>query len=46
MKLDKAIIQQLERELDQVETMDDLVGKNGLIKKLIKRLTEQLLQEE
>jgi len=46
MKLDKAIIQQLERELDQVKTMDDLVGKNGLIKKLIKRLTEQLLQEE
>jgi len=46
MKLEKAIIQKLEKDLETVETMDDLLGKNGVIKKLIKHLTEQLLQEE
>ena len=39
MKLEKAIIQKLEKELETVETMDDLPGKNGVIKKLIKHLT-------
>ena len=39
MKLEKAIIQKLEKDLETVETMDDLLGKNGVIKKLVKHLT-------
>ena len=40
MKLEKVLIRQLEKDLQNVKTMDDLVGKDGLIKKLIKHLTE------
>ncbi|MHB2154380.1 IS256 family transposase [Calditrichota bacterium GD2] len=32
--------------MQKVNTMDNLVGKNGLIKRLTKHLTEHLLQEE
>ena len=39
MKLEKAIIQKLEKDLETVKIMDDLPGKNGVIKKLIKHLT-------
>jgi len=46
VKLQKALIKQLEKDLQNVKTMDDLVGKDGLIKKLIKHLTERLLEEE
>ena len=39
MKLEKAIIQKLEKDLETVKTMGDLLGKNGVIKKLVKHLT-------
>ncbi|MBO8130177.1 MAG: hypothetical protein H0Z29_01520 [Candidatus Marinimicrobia bacterium] len=39
MKLEKAIIEKLEKDLETVKTMDDLLGKNGVIKKFIKHLT-------
>ena len=32
--------QQLEKDLETAKTMDDLPGKNGVIKKLIEHLTE------
>ncbi len=46
MKLDKAIIEQMERDLAKVKTLDDMLGKNGLVKNLIKALSEQILEEE
>ncbi len=46
MKLDKAIIEQIEKDLAKVRTLDDMLGKNGLIKNLIKALSEQILEEE
>ncbi|MBO8132020.1 MAG: hypothetical protein H0Z29_11010 [Candidatus Marinimicrobia bacterium] len=46
MKLERAIIDQLESNLRDFRTIDDLVGKNGLIKRLVKKLIDQLLQEE
>ena len=46
MKLDKAIIKQMEKDLAKVKTLDDMLGKDGLIKNLIKALTEQILEEE
>ncbi|MBO8131949.1 MAG: hypothetical protein H0Z29_10640 [Candidatus Marinimicrobia bacterium] len=46
MKLEKAIIEKLEKDLETVKTMDDLPGKNGVIKRLNIRLTEQMLQYE
>jgi transposase-like protein len=46
MKLDKAIIEQMEKDLAKVKTLDDMLGKDGLIKNLIKALSEQILEEE
>ena len=46
MKLDQAIIEQMEKDLTKVKTLDDMLGKDGLIKNLIKALTEQILEEE
>ncbi len=46
MKLDKAIIEQMEKDLAKVRTLDDMLDKNGLIKNLIKALSEQILEEE
>lgn len=46
MELDKNIISQLEKDLKKVKTMEDMLGKNGLIKNLIKNLSEKILEQE
>ncbi len=42
MKLEEKILQQLQEDLKKCKTMDDLLGKNGAIKKLIKNAVEQM----
>ena len=46
MKLEDKVIQQLQEDLKKCQTMDDLLGKDGAIKKLIKSAVEQMLQCE
>lgn len=46
MKLDQAIIKQMEKDMDNVKTVDDLFAKNGLIANMLKGLMEQILKEE
>ena len=46
MKLGQAIIEQMEKDMAKVKTLVDIPGKDGLIKNLIKALTEQILEEE
>ncbi len=46
MKLDKKIIKELEKDLENCETIDDLLGKDGLVKKLIKNAVEKMLDGE
>ncbi len=46
MKLEEKVIQQLQEDLKKCKTMDDLLGKDGAIKKLIKNAVEQMLQCE
>jgi putative transposase len=46
MKLEDKVIQQLQEDLKKCHTMDDLLGKDGAIKKLIKNAVEQMLQCE
>ena len=36
MKLEEKVLQQLQEDLKKCQTMDDLLGKDGAIKKLIK----------
>ena len=36
----------LEEDLADAKTMDDLMGQNGVIKKLLKTMTEKILAEE
>lgn len=36
----------LEKELANAKTMDDLMGQNGVIKKLLKTMTERIIQNE
>ena len=43
MKLTPEIIKQLEEDLSQAKTYNDLMGKNGAIKKLIKSSLENIL---
>lgn len=46
MKLTPEIIKQLEEDLAQAKTYNDLMGKNGAIKKLIKSSLENILETE
>lgn len=46
MKLDLAIIKQMEKDMDNIKTVDDLFAKNGLIANMLKGLMEQILKEE
>ena len=46
MKLTPEMIQQLESDLSKAKTYEDLMGKNGAIKKLIKSSLENLLETE
>jgi putative transposase len=46
MKLEEKVLQQLQEDLKKCQTMDDLLGKDGAIKKLIKNAVEQMLQCE
>lgn len=46
MKLTPEIIKQLEEDLAQAKTYNDLMGKNGAIKKLIKSSLENILESE
>ncbi len=46
MKLDTKILEELERDLEDCESVEDLMGKNGLVKKLIKNVLETMLEGE
>jgi putative transposase len=46
MKLTPELIRQLEKDLEHCETADDLLGKNGVVKNLVKGLSEQILEAE
>jgi len=46
MKLTPKMIKQLEQDLSHAKTYEDLMGKNGAIKKLIKSSMENLLETE
>jgi putative transposase len=46
MKLEEKVLQELQEDLKKCQTMDDLLGKDGAIKKLIKNAVEQMLQCE
>lgn len=46
MKVEDEIIQQLQEDLKSCKTVDDLLGKDGAIKKLIKKTVERMLDGE
>lgn len=46
MKLTDEMIKQLEKDLDSARTYEDLMGKNGAIKKLLKQSLENILSRE
>ena len=46
MKIEDEIIQQLQEDLKSCKTVDDLLGKDGAIKKLIKKTVERMLDAE
>ena len=46
MKLTPEIIKQLEKDFENCKTADDLLGKNGLVKNLIRGLSDQILEAE
>lgn len=46
MKLSKEIIEQLQADMENAKDMNDLLGKNGVIKNLLKHLTEEMLENE
>lgn len=46
MKLSQKIIDQLQADMENAKDMDDLLGKNGVIKNLLKNLTEEMLSSE
>ena len=46
MKLSKEILKQLEQDLDICQDLNELLGKDGAIKKLVKNLSEQMLEGE
>jgi len=46
LKLSKEILKQLEQDLDICQDINELLGKDGAIKKLVKSLSEQMLEGE
>lgn len=46
MKISQKVIDQLQADMENASTMDDLIGKNGVIKSLIKNLSEEMLAGE
>ncbi len=46
MKLPKELLEQLQRDLGDSKTAEDLLGQNGAIKKLVKGLMEEMLGGE
>jgi len=46
LKLSKEILKQLEQDLDSCKDLNELLGKDGAIKKLVKNLSEQMLEGE
>jgi putative transposase len=46
MKLTQVQIQQLQEDLSKAKSYEDLMGKNGAIKKLLKNALEQMLETE
>lgn len=44
--IDDEIIQQLQEDLKECKYIDDLLGKDGAIKKLIKKTVERMLDAE
>ena len=46
MKLTSEVIKQLEKDLSEAKTYEDLIGKDGAIKKLLKSSLENILESE
>ena len=46
MKLTDEMIEQLKADLSKAKNYEDLMGKNGAIKKLISKSLEQMLESE
>ena len=46
MKLSQKIIDQLEADLEKSRTIDDLMGKDGAVKRLLKNLLEEMVGAE
>jgi putative transposase len=46
VKIEDEIIQQLQEDLKSCKSIDDLLGKDGVIEKLIKRTVERMLDAE
>ncbi len=46
MKLSEEIIKQLQSDVEKSKNVDDLLGKNGAIKNLVKQLLEEMLGAE
>jgi transposase-like protein len=46
VKIEDEIIQQLQEDLKACKSVDDLLGKAGAIKKLIKKTVERMLDAE
>lgn len=46
VKLSRKVIEQLEKDLENSQTVDDLLGKDGAIKRLLKRTLEEMVGQE
>lgn len=46
MKLTSELIKQLEKDFENCKTADDLLGKDGVVKNLIRGLSDQILEAE
>lgn len=46
MKLSQKVIEQLQADMENASTMEDLLGRNGIIKNLLKSLSEEILDGE
>ncbi|HOH08276.1 MAG TPA: transposase, partial [bacterium] len=46
MKLTEEMIKQLEKDLENCTTAEDLLGQKGVIKNLVRGLSEQILEAE
>lgn len=46
MKLSEKVFEQLQADVEKSKSVDDLLGKNGAIKKLVKSLLEEILGAE